>query len=68
MADHCMTRIDPRIPCTDPRFNPVPAAATDVRRTWKRAAHDIKTGAAASWPQRYFVRGDSALNNTNDEE
>lgn len=30
------TRIDPEIPRTDPRFQYIPAAATDVQRTWRR--------------------------------
>lgn len=57
MAEHhLMTRIDPRILCTDPRFVPTPV--TDIRRTFERARAELESGKAASWPVRVvIVRG-----------
>lgn len=58
MADsdsRLMTRIDPRILCTDPRWVPVPSAQTDVTRTFERAREDLASGASQHWPVRYVV-------------
>lgn len=55
MADRPMTRIDPRILCTDPLYRGTPAAKTDIKRTWKRARAELASGAALEWPVRYVV-------------
>lgn len=61
MAALLLTRLDPRIPCTDPRFVPVPSAGTDVRKTFDRARAELVSGEAAAWPVRYAVETREAV-------
>lgn len=56
MAEHPMTRIDPRIPCTDPRWIPTPI--TDIRVTFERARAEIDRGEHLLWPVRVVVSGE----------
>lgn len=56
---HPATLLEPRIPCTDPRFIPVPSACTDVSRTFERARAELASGEAAHWPQRRLLSIDT---------
>lgn len=65
MADfRPMTRIDPRVLCTGPRFVPVCSAATDITRTFDR----VRAELAAGVPQPVRVNAATGEPFHNDQE